>query len=164
MSNVDICHKEDRNTTNEQLHHAVNELLKITTTGCLKMILISESVSTEWNPTGGEAHVPIWELDFESTVTLFARNVSTDLRRRHPLLKSPDELISYIYCPPEKIQDDMYYGKREEKLWNLFGAGVPSACIDRAKSCSEKRILQLLTWWEKPDEHESQISMHKLFL
>lgn len=154
----------NKNSTSKQLHHAVNELLKISTTGCIKIVLIAEKVSMGWNPTGGEKHVPIWELDFESAVTLFARNVPLYLRHRHPLLNSPDELISYICYPPEKIQDDKDYERREEELWNLFGAGVPSACIDNAKSSSEGRILQLLTWWEKPDEHESHIPLDELFL
>jgi len=150
------------NETNQ--NKAVDELLKISTIGCLKIILISKSVSIGWNPVGGEKHVPICELCFQSVVTLFAHNVPPDLRRRHPILNSPDELISYICYPPEKIQDNKDYKRSEEELWNMFGAGVPSACIETAKFCSEERILQLLTWWDKADNNESQILLDYLFL
>lgn len=156
--------RDYHNSDRQCLYCAIDELLKISTTGCLKIILISENVSTEWNPIGGEKHVPIWELCFDSAVTLFAHNVSPDLRRRHPLLNSPEDFVNYICYPPEEIQTAQDYEKREEDLWKKFGDGIPSACIEIAKHSSDEEILRLLRWWDKPSDNELSIPLNDLFL
>jgi serine/threonine protein kinase len=157
---------EDKNQNNiENYRHAVNELLKLPTVKYLKIILISEQISMGWSPNGGEKAVPVWELDLESAIILFAHNVPTDLRRRHPILNSPDELISYICNPSEQTQNDNDYERCEEELWDrFFGGGMPRACRDIARVLSEERAMELLDWWGKLEKDESKIPMDDLFL
>ena len=113
----------------ENLRKAINNLLELPAVKHLKIILISEQISMGWSPTGGEKVVPVWELDLESAIILFAHNVPADLRRRHPILNSPDELISYICNPSEQTQNDKDYERHEEELWDqFFGGGMPRAC------------------------------------
>lgn len=145
--------------TVESLRLAINDLLKLTVVKNLKILLISEQVSTGWSPTGEEKIVPVWELDLESAIILFAHNVPTDLRRRYPILNSPDELISYICNPSEQTQKSEDYERREEELWDrFFGSGMPRACRDIARVLSEQRATELLDWWGGTKD-ESKIPM-----
>ena len=165
---VDLCSYETGETEKkniENLRRVVHELLKLQALKYLKIILISEHISMGWSPTDGEKVVPVWELDLESAIILFAHNVPSDLRLRHPMLNSPDELISYICSPPEQTQSNEDYERREEELWNrMFGAGMPRACRDIARILTEERALELLNWWGTVDKDEPQIPMDDLFL
>jgi len=148
----------------ENLRQALSDLLKLPTVDNLKIIMISEQISMGWSPTGGEKVVPVWELDLESAIILFAHNVPTDLRRSHPILNSPDELISHICNPPQQTQNNTNYESREAELWDrFFGGGMPRACRDNARVLSEERAMELLDWWGPPKD-ESQIPMDDLFL
>lgn len=147
------------------LRRAVNDLFELPAVKCLKIILISEQISMGWSPTGGEKIVPVWELDLESAIILFAHNIPSSLRQRHPMLNSPDEFISYICNPSEHIQNNKDYERREEELWNrVFGGGLPRVCRNIARALSEKRAMEILDWWGTFEKDESQIPMEDLFL
>jgi len=149
----------------QNLHFVVDELLKIQATETIKIILISEENSMEGGKFREERIVPVWELDFESAVTLFASNVPPNIRQRHPTLNYPDKLFSFICDLPEEIQNDKEYETREDELWEqMFGAGMPRACRDTARALNEERAKELLSWWETSEKDELQIPFDDLFL
>jgi len=165
---LDICsyendEKQEKDVKN--IHHAIDKLLKIQSTETLKFILISETISVGGSQIKGEKIVPVWELDFESAVTLFANNVPSTARRRYPILNSPENLISYVCDPPEEIKSSGDFNMREEQLWKqMFGAGMPRACRDIARTLDEEKTKELLTWWNVSKKDESQIPFDDLFL
>eukprot|EP00536_Pseudo-nitzschia_multiseries_P013608 jgi/Psemu1/327242/estExt_fgenesh1_pg.C_5930008 len=165
---LDLCsyeNDEKQKSNVQNIHKAVGELLKIQSTETTKVILISEKISVGGSQSKGEKVVPVWELDFESAVTLFANNVPPNTRRRYPILNSPDKLISYICDPPKEIQDGKDYNMREVELWKrMFGAGMPRACRDIARTLDEEKATELLSWWDISREDESQIPFDDLFL
>jgi len=161
---LDSFGTDDNNKTNNH-RVVVDNLLKLPSVKHLKIILISEQITMGWSPTGGEKVVPVWELDLESAIILFAHNVPSGLRQRHPILNSPDELISYICSPPEKAQNDEDYERREEELWNqVLGSGMPKACRNNARNLSEEKAIELMNWWGTSQDDKLQIPIDDLFL
>lgn len=156
--------REDGNKTIiTNLRLAVKELLELQTVENLKVILISNQIWTGWS-TRGEKTVPVWELDLESAITLFAHNVPIALRRRHPILNSPGELISYLCDPSEEIVSSGDYERKEDELWDRFlGGGMPRKCKDTARSLDEGGAVTLLNWWGTQDESAFP-TMDDLFL
>lgn len=146
------------------LHQVVKELLGMSAAKSFKVILICEHVSTKWKHPR-EERVPIFPLDLESAVTLFAYNVPATVKRKYPILNSREDFIAYICHPPEEIQMQDDYDEREEELFErFFGGGIPRRCREVAQRITDDKVFEILHWWEASEERESLIPLDDLFI
>ncbi|KAL3916541.1 MAG: hypothetical protein SGILL_005131 [Bacillariaceae sp.] len=135
---------------------AISQLLEMSTAAYFKVILIDEKPPTakpqaEKN-TPREEPVPVFEIEIDAAVKLFARRIPDDLRRQYPELNNSNNLVQRVLDPPEGvIVDDNVLADREDEVWDRYlGSGKPGRCCDNARDISSADIQKLLRpWWEE---------------
>jgi ankyrin repeat protein/serine/threonine protein kinase len=131
---------------------AIGRLLAMSKATYFKVVLIDEKHPTQAVDSNvREKPAPVYELEIEAAIRLFARRISDDLRRQYRVLNNRNVLVQRLLDPPEGITvNEKALKDREDEVWDQFlGRGKPGRCCDIARNIVSAEIENLLrNWWE----------------